>query len=262
MPTLKDFIDSRPKKNLSALPLVHITTWQWAEKILKSGLIEPRKCDDFSAITKIDEILGYWYYGRPAFRPKPVDANGSIHHYPIAFILRYEPTVFDIIRVFPFDTGAYIRKYYESVASSMYDYELLEYIIGGAFEDASRHISAFFSDNSNYLRGRLAAPISFDNILFPQVSTFLQLLQGDPKGSDDRRSSIEVQVKGPVTLDKSNVIGIVVPENFMDSAFALRLIKTFLNGGDPDFYVDSTGVSSEWYGALRQVATQIILRNI
>jgi len=121
-------------------------------------------------------------------------------------------------RVFPFDTGAFASGRFDDFRHSNQCLE--DYIIDPAPspgfsvpipEAPARLVSAFYGNNSGYYQGKPKDSLGIPALDF-EVESFFDLIGNNGQTKyDDRRCAIEIQVDTPLPVDKSNVLGLVVP---------------------------------------------------
>lgn len=174
------------------LPLIHTTRCEFLEAFVLSRRIEPRPCVRFS------ENLIYFFYGRPAYRSLQGARPGEpVELCPLCFVLK--PAAIpaaDVRRVFPCDSGA-IK---EGVFQPDLDWsDQAELALDPSIESARKFVQLCFRDNAGYYFGRLQPILTPDvGSAFARYCTLVQRAPTDR--ADDRRSAIEVQVTGAVSL--------------------------------------------------------------
>lgn len=198
------------------LPLTHATGAVKFFEMLGGGSILAGSCDVY------DEELLYLFYGRPAYRPEIEVLSTSDEGFrPISIIL-YPDIDTAVARVVPIDTGAFSKGMFANHCPEALKKENFEIRFG--VEAASRHVKAFFGNNKNYYLSRLRKDLSLDPTqLAAKAYTSIQTNTGQTK-SDDRRSTIEVQVSADILLNENTVMAVALPEAFLENDQLRELI--------------------------------------
>jgi hypothetical protein len=238
------------------MPLVHMTDALGAREILTSGIIEPRLCRHFSALTGVDEKLSYFFYGRAGYRPKGSEPTKNSAKLPVALIIEFDRTQHPIKRIFPFDTGAAFEKMY---AAFIHDrMKVPDFDLEGEIESAQKVVSAFFETNEGYLNDRPKSTLNLDAAEF-EVGCYYNLLRNTADtGVDNRKSSIEVQFEKPIELSKSRLLAVVMPEALLDSSVFQGLLNSFSVTASP--YIMTGGSTTEYDGVLIAESTKVLRR--
>lgn len=212
--SFQDFLDDRDDDGdvPEPLPLVHSTRSSVFKSIARGSRLSPRRCPVF------DELLLYFFYGRPAYRVRAPQVH-QIGYCPICFILKPNARV-RIARVFPFDSGAvssgrvadFIR------ADTCSDYRLRK-----SLRAARLMVKVFYKDNDRYLLGDVRGRVEggpIDGL----VRQYLALLKNkSTDASDDRRSAIEIQTKDDIDL-RTDLLAIVLPASLLDEDYVRQAI--------------------------------------
>lgn len=195
---------TRPKPVI--LPLMHSCDVYACESIINQSSINPALCPVFG------EDLLYFFYGKPAY---PIGAKEPYNRTdtfccPVCFIIDIDKI--DIFRIFPFDSGAFMSGKYQQFIHRHMNIEKFE--IKNNNVSIMAYISVIFGNNKNYIEG---TPIK-NHAEDTHVDALLNLLSA--KGGfefDERSNTIEVISKKPIDISQ-NVLGIVLPENFLRKA--------------------------------------------
>ena len=191
MPLLREIVSAHPSA-LPELPLVHTTRCEFLNAFIIAKRIEPRPCGRFS------EDLIYFFYGRPAYRSSRGSKPGEpIELCPLCFVVK--PAAIpaaDIKRIFPCDSGA-IK---EGVFSPELEWsDFPELALDPMLDSARKFAQLCFGTNADYYFGRLRADLTpASSSLFGRYCALVRKAPTDE--ADDRRSAIEIQVGGPVTI--------------------------------------------------------------
>ena len=244
------FISSAVPPYPPVLPLVHVTHSIWADKILKSGIIEATPCKEFS-----NEPLAYFFYGAARYRGSPKPASTLSAWLPFAFVIKLDRTKVNIKRAYPFDTGAFKQNKYADFfhpAMPLNDFLLTEGDIS-----AQKCVQTFFGDNKGYLSESTRADLKYPPSNF-HINSYVELISnGKPDEVDHRRSAIEFQIGSDVKLQQHEVISVVVPERLMDDLDFVNLVRKVCKV-EPVSYKNSKAPSDFHYGQLFEVVDQMI----
>jgi len=171
--------------------------------IAKSRVCGPVHCKFFK------EELVYLFYGRPAFRAAEKDlANGNVA--PVVLIFGADLDKRGA-RMFPFDSGAFKQKRYEPSMHprmKLGDFEL------GCEENApAKHVAAFFGSNRSYLKTRPVVPARNYAGEF-EVAALVHLFsgRGKNKDTDDRRLTMELQLRDGIDLNERSLLAVIYPD--------------------------------------------------
>lgn len=198
------------------LPLTHATGAVNFFEILANGSILASTCEHY------DEELLYLFYGRPAYRPDfEVLSTSDEGFRPISIIL-FPDIETSVARVVPIDTGAFSKGLFANHCPEKLRKENFEIKTG--LDAASRHVKAFFGSNKNYYLSRLRKDLTIEPTqLVANAYTSIQSNTGQTN-SDDRRSTIEVQLSADVALSEATVMAVALPEAFLEDDQLRELI--------------------------------------
>lgn len=206
-----DGINPYPEK----MAWCHTTDGFSLRQLIADGEFTPKHCSIFN-----EELL-YFFYGRPAFRRNEKDQIGQSAKAPVVVI--FSPNlVHDGHRIFPFDSGAFDERYQPWVHRNM---KLRDFELACNEEMPQRNVTAFFENNSNYLKLATKQPPK------PYAGEFevesLVAIFKDPSisNADDRRLAMELQVKKPLPLNASSVLALIVPDELEEAGW----FKAFVN---------------------------------
>jgi hypothetical protein len=184
--------------------------------LIAAGQFTPRHCDVFN------EDLLYFFYGRPAFRRSEQDQIGQSARAPVVVIFAPD-LIHEGRRIFPFDSGAFGDRYKNWVHRDM---TLQDFELSCDEGVPQRHVTAFFKNNSNYLKLTMTPPPK-PYIGEYEVESLIAIFQ-DPSAAnaDDRRLAMELQVDKPLPLDGSTILALILPDELEEAEW----LKTFLHG--------------------------------
>lgn len=208
---LRDFLT---KSNLAvpkSPPWVHSAPSAKLISILEQEKLLAIKCNVFKS-----EKLCYLFVGRAAYKGKD-SLNPEAWQLPSVFVMRFNNPP-PLKRIHPFDTGAFQR-------GRMPDYltmfELDDFNVGSDHDQIGRLISLYFDAPRRYVdRSALDQEKLKDehllNMSHSRVLAVSKLYkEGSTKNYDDRAAAIELQVEQDIPLKKENLLGVVVPEEYM-----------------------------------------------
>ena len=211
--TLSSFLAGTNAQKDLTLPLVHSTQAANLIKIVNNNSLLATPCNVF-----VKDRLCYFFVGRPAYKQKSVE-DPSEWELPVAFVVRFhEPPPFK--RIFPFDSGAFKGKLLPRYITM---FNLENYNVSGDPEHIGRIISVFFKTRQRYQQRRASGyeELAQEHLLGPEHQEIKALaklyLEQSSIDLDDRAAAIEVQIDQDVKLSRENLLGIVVPEEYMRS---------------------------------------------
>jgi hypothetical protein len=205
------------------LPLVHtISAYRFAD-LCDSDNIEPRHCKHFG------EDLVYLFYGRPAYRTEKAEFTDLSFNWPVVFILD-NAEVSGISSIYPFDSGAFFLRLYARFFSQ--DSEIQDFRVSGELGNAGKIVSAFYKNEFEYLEGRTTknpshSPFDFEvegvNRLCREPS-YTQRISEDRITRDERSTSIEVQSREPISIERA-VRRIIFPQKFLNYPDTIKALE-------------------------------------
>jgi hypothetical protein len=211
---LVDFLQKKNVPPSKPLPFVHTTESSKLPDILNANALLALECNVFQG-----EKLCYFFVGRPAYK-YDIQGEASYWTLPSVFVVRFQ-NIPPIKRIYPFDSGAFtLRRLPEYITTFKRD----DFEFGPDAGKISTLISVFFGDEKKYWKRQASAEHDFKEkhslgALHMQVEA-LNKLYGDrsTKEFDDRAAAVEVQLDSDVGLSPADILGIVVPEEFMREA--------------------------------------------
>lgn len=242
------------------LPLVHTTKCKvFEDYIAPSNCLVPRNCDCFK------ENLLYFFYGRPAYR---VNCDKTLpmmpEQRPVCIIMKPDFAL-PVKRIFPFDSGAWYAGLYDGYfnPAGINDYDL-----GNDLVLTSAVVSAFFSNNKNYVQGNVLDGLAID-ATETDVEAYYNLIRNFASAkktvsiSDDRRYSIEVQTSSEVCLKNSSggngktvltgeVLAVAGPASLLDDKNLYRVIRKEWKAEFIPYYPASLHTEEVVHGSLWQ----------
>lgn len=247
------FIRKNFNSNLPLLPLIHTTTGYRFAEILPGDELHPVYCQNF------DEEMIYLFYGRPAYKSKDSVNTHLYFNWPIVFVFDSEK-ISNIIRIYPFDTGAFkngIYKEFFHQDSCLEDFEL-----DGDIKNAATLVDIFYSKLYTYYNGRTDKNVDLDLMDF-EAQGILELARvpsqfrdGDEIRRDERSSTIEVQIGEKLQLSQ-NLLAIILPQSLSDHESVVEALDRWkpkeLSFYDPVNNLSSESISGEIYGIIRGI---------
>jgi len=203
------------------LPLVHGTPAYHIKSIGKSNKIVASPCEVF-----VGDNLNYLFVGRPAYKRTVDEGETPFWELPCCFIFDFK-TIGEIKRIFPFDSGAFVKGLYPSYISMM---GADNFEVSAVNDAPSRIIGAFFGDAKKYLelkpKGDHAFEAEFElSPLDAEVRAIHRLaLEKQASSFDDRRLTIEMQTTGDIDLTVTKPLAVIAPNvYFNDKAFLYKV---------------------------------------
>jgi hypothetical protein len=218
---LHEFFDEKFDLDTSALdflPIFHSCDAFFLRSILVERKLIPSVCTIF----KNEQIL-YFFYGRPSYKNSSNLSSGLHALLPISIILKAD-AITDIIRIAPFDTGAFtIGLYKEYLHPEM---TLDSFFITPTKQSISKTVAYFFSSNEQYFASKPKNELKYDAMDF-EIQSYHNLLKGiEQSPTDDRKASIEIQIKTDIELTNDTIEAIIIPEHFLASKFIQDAAKS------------------------------------
>ncbi|WP_131799844.1 hypothetical protein [Paraburkholderia ginsengiterrae] len=197
---------------------VHTTDAFAFRAILEQRVLTPQECKVFG------DPLTYLFYGRPAYRFNRRDNMRSSYHAPVVLIFR-ERILDHTFRLFPFDTGAFKGKRYDTWLHKGMELESFEY--PGKEGNEGKHVTAFYGGNHRYWNGE---GIAIGNISGEYEVEAVRDMISDKNMNvaDDRRLVVELLVKDDIPLTADYLEAIYVPSSIKDAEF-LKIFEKDVN---------------------------------
>lgn len=219
---LKDFLATAQVPSDSKMPWLHTTQAHRAVDIIAEKKILTVPCDVFHG-----EELCYLFVGRPAYKYQLDEGETPFFVLPAVFVVRFQ-TDPQLKRVYPFDSGAFLKKrlpsYIATFTREMYELEPDRASVG-------KIVGTFFGSDKAYMKRapRGLEELKNEHSLLPRhapVVAVSQLYQ--EKGSDrfdDRAAAIEIQLDSHIELTPENLLGVILPEEYKREKEYIRDIK-------------------------------------
>lgn len=239
---IQDYLNSKGADPLpDQLPMVHTSRCEWAASLVATPELEARSCSVYG------EDLLYLFYGRPAYRPKTTGFH-DIPYCPMCFILKLNRHSLNLRRVMPVDSGGVS----ESKFQPHLDPTQLDHLeLDASIESAQKIVQVFYKDNRSYLVGNCQPLSSFADASDDLVKRYITMLHDrDISRADDRRSAVEFQATGKVSL-KDDLQAIVLPECLLDNYVLKRTILEEWNALPITYPVVAATSPSEYVPVIR-----------
>lgn len=173
-----------------------------------------------------DEHLNYFFVGRPAYKTE-IDAEAKYWELPCCFIL--DLPVSRAKRIYPFDTGGYLSnppRYPRFI--TMIDLD--EFLVKDDPRAIDKLIGSFFTSRARYFLMDPRNETDFQRrfnvqITDEEITALYELIKAKRGAGDDRRLSLEVQFDHAVELSDRNVLAVVIPEVYLESAIIMETIE-------------------------------------
>lgn len=253
---LKQFFAEVDGSNQSLLPLAHTTDAYRFSDMLIAGEITPVQCPVF------EEKLVYAFVGKPAYRTRS-QTNDRLHFdLPVVVLFKTDMAGPPLVRVFPFDTGAFEKGLYSRFFHP--DTELADFELGSTYEQALKYLSFFYQNAKEYFLGASGKNVE---IPFNQFETTglheLARAPADPTAdsripADERASSIEIQFSGSLSL-AGNTLAVIIPQQYLDIPQVSEALKDINPKYLKTYEVFSKMGSREIAGIIYEITRQIYL---
>jgi hypothetical protein len=179
-----------------------------------------------------NEAAVFLFYGRPAYRPSKTDlSTRNLAYAPVTMVLRRNKIPVPH-KIFPFDSGAFETELYKThFHPSM---SLDDFLITGPLELAGKLVTRFYGSNRDYYSGTTNIPAP-PELEFEAMSYHNLITDPGPTKFDDRRGSIEVQIRGQVVLSNLSVELVVLPTQYLSDASYQQTILKFWRADIRDY---------------------------
>jgi len=208
---LREFLTNSNLAVPTSPPWVHSTASARLISILQQEKLLAVKCTVFKG-----ENLCYLFVGRAAYKGKDA-LNPEPWQLPSVFVMRFN-TPPPVKRIHPFDSGAFYRGRMPDYLT-MFDLE--DFNVGTDQDQIGRLISLYFETPRRYVdrHARDQEKLKDEHLLNMSHSKVLAVSklykEGSTKNYDDRAAAIELQVEQDIPLKKENLLGVVIPEEYM-----------------------------------------------
>jgi hypothetical protein len=213
-----EFIDAvNPMEPI--LPVTHVTDAYIVQKLTQSNSLLPSNCPVF------DEPLLYFFYGRPSYRANSNSSNTSSTFMAPVCLIFNNSLLEHAYRIYPFDTGAYQAGLFTRFLHPLMKLDDFELSLNSL--SPAKLVSIFYENNTGYYDAN-PKPKSNNATAFPFEMDAYSALIGYTSAEkfDDRNSTVEIQVRKPVSIDSLNLKAAVVPSSLADKSYfraALRI---------------------------------------
>jgi len=208
---LRDFLKNSNLAVPKSPPWVHSTASSKLIPILQQEKLLAVECSVYKK-----EKLCYLFVGRAAYKGKDAMNPGS-WQLPTVFVMRFNSPP-PLKRIHPFDTGAFHK-------GRMPDYLTLfsmdDFNLGTDQDQIGRMISLYFDTPRRYVDRNAVDQEKLKtehllNMSHARVMAVSKLYkEGSTKNYDDRAAAIELQVAEDIPLTKENLVGVVLPEEYL-----------------------------------------------
>lgn len=192
-------------------PWVHSTPSSQLISIIQQEKLLAMRCNVFKG-----EKLCYLFVGRAAYKGRDA-LNPESWQLPSVFVMRFD-TPPPVKRIHPFDSGAFAKG---RLPDYITDFDLANFDVGSDEAQIGRLISLYFGTSRRYV-DRTALDkdkLKDEHLLTMSHAEILAVgklyKEGSTKSADDRSAAIEIQVEQDIPLKKQNLLGVVIPEEFL-----------------------------------------------
>ncbi|UFW64432.1 hypothetical protein RlegWSM1455_23580 [Rhizobium laguerreae] len=190
-------------------------------EILSSGRLSATECEEFH------EKLLYLFYGRPAYRVAGDKTTRDPGRFPVCFVIK-SAAAKDIRRVFPFDSGAFLRNILEEYCGTFSTKEaammaLSDYQLGTDLDLLAKFIALFYGGDAQYLK---VTPIleneDLKGLCF-ELSRMLDMAKSQSaKIWDNRALTSEIQVQSSIDFDGAAIEALIIPTQLISGDTELQ----------------------------------------
>lgn len=236
------------------LPLVHNTDSYTLRDILDTGMITPQSCNVF-----VGEMLTYFFYGRPSFRPKgDSEPTGLKHYFPVCLIFKSDWAA-NVRRAFPFDSGGFQNGFYAKYFHE--NTQLGDFGLEPDMTTPGKVVSLFFGSNPAYLIGKSGKTVDVDPAEFEAKGYQALVDAKDTNAIDSRGSGIEIQTAEIIPIVNA-VSAVVCPSIFADGAIGTKLrelgidtipYRTYERSRPTEYMSEITSICFDYYIRLKIV---------
>ncbi|UWU79129.1 hypothetical protein N2603_11915 [Bradyrhizobium huanghuaihaiense] len=253
---LRDFLSALNVPDLDQLPLIHTTESSRIFSILNQGKLKATPCNVFKG-----EDLCYFFVGRPAYKAKLAEPNPYYWQLPMVFVVKFH-TALQSKRIFPFDSGAFANS---KLPSHILSFDIADYDLAPNSALVTKLISTFYGSNTNYFNAVGVKPedLEMRHVLTPMHLQILSLAQmyAQPRtiDSDDRKSTIELQIEGDVEIEGGDLLGVILPEEFKRAPEIVAKLNSF--GCQIEYYPFYPLRSDHFYYAIYDSVAKVLKAN-
>ncbi|MGY2849110.1 hypothetical protein BSN85_12070 [Bradyrhizobium brasilense] len=222
---LKDFLKNSNLAVPKSPPWVHSTPSARLFDIVQQEKLLAVKCSIFKG-----EKLCYLFVGRAAYKTRDT-LNPEPWQLPSVFVMRFN-TPPPLKRIHPFDSGAFKTG---RMPDYLTTFGLDDFNVGSDQDQIGRLISLYFDTPRRYVdRNALDQEKLKDehllNMSHAKILAVSKLYnEGATKNCDDRAAAIELQVEQDIPLKKENLLGVVIPEEYLRTPGVRESILTLTN---------------------------------
>jgi hypothetical protein len=200
------------------LPLVHTVSYKTGmEYINKGALTKPAViCDVFHTDNPV-----YLFYGKPAYKKLDKETSRDPADHKMVFILKNHPkNPRDIIRVLPFDSGAFHGGFFNGyIDPTLYTFN--DFQLSTDINELPKLIWFFWETNTKFFKSKKSKDIVTHGLSFA-ISAYYNLIKSDRREAFDDRCYIpEVQSEEvPCILDylQAIVVSDEIEEFYLDGS--------------------------------------------
>lgn len=226
------------------LPLLHTCDAYSFRAILENMKLLPQMCDVFNI------NLLYTYYGIPSYRTNYGLATRNSAYFPICIILDTDKSP-KFHKIYPFDSGAFEKKPELKQTFFHHQTDILDFELDASISSAMQVIKTFYQSNDNYIFEKPDINKEFSHFDFEALS-YKNLISDETNNEiDSRASSIEIIFNEEITLSKSTVQQIIIPNCFKDDKKISSLINEKLGIDESLGYSTFRGSPKEYFGQIR-----------
>jgi hypothetical protein len=208
---LRDFLTRSNLAVPKSPPWIHSTASSRLISILQQEKLVAIRCNVFKG-----EKLCYLFVGRAAYKGKDA-LNPEPWQLPSVFVMRFN-TPPPLKRIYPFDRGAFHRGRMPDYLTA---FDMENFDLGSDQDQIGRMISLYFETPRRYVdrNAHDQEKLKVERLLTMSHAKVLAVAklykEGSTKNYDDRAAAIELQVEQDIPLKKENLLGVVIPEEYL-----------------------------------------------
>jgi hypothetical protein len=176
------------------------------------------------------EKLCYLFVGRAAYKVKDTE-NPSPWQLPSVFVMRFAAPP-PVKRIYPFDSGAFARHRFPDYITT---FEMTNFELGPDQDQIGRLISLYFESPKRYIERKAVdqEKLTEEHVLSMSHAEILALgrlyREGSANKYDDRAAALEIQINEDIPLTKANLLGVVVPDEYLRTAGVKESLSSLTN---------------------------------
>jgi len=190
------------RADLTLLPLIHTTTFAKAKRIIESKYLDVSDCDTFKG-----EKLNYFFYSKAEYRDREGNKHDPSEDDLYVTFVFFDDTITPY-RIFPFDTGAWARGFYESAFRRNFEDEKEKFYIPNTYEALISYVKIVWGNNENYINQ--VTDVVYSEHMNSCFNDILELLKSKTGNVDNRKRTPEIQSNSGISINKNTVRTVIL----------------------------------------------------